>query len=156
MSLYAVPKDLVKEDRGGAPGKNGGTDERLYRGGLDQVRDIVPHALGRRLYFRRWRQVRQVRHLEILQRGQIHAISGLPARNNGQVHEVAPVQQTRALRAHHGLRDSLHRQTNAGVKHVRKLSRCSRPLARALRPLLIESSDGRRRLLDTEGGSLEK
>ena len=67
MSLDAVPEDLVEENRGGASGKDGGTDERLNGGRLDQVRDIVSHAFGRRLNLRRWRQVRQVGHLEILQ-----------------------------------------------------------------------------------------
>ena len=68
MTFDPVAEDLMKEDARRSPGQNRWTDERLYRGGLQQLRQIIAGTIGAGADCFRLGQTRQVARLKIFEK----------------------------------------------------------------------------------------
>ena len=105
MPLDAVTENLVEENRGGASGKNRGTNERSTAGACTSFDNSRPPR-GRSIQHRLRGQMRQIGSLKILQRDQVHSIRRFAARHDGKSDKIASVQQPRAFGADHVLGNS--------------------------------------------------
>jgi hypothetical protein len=100
MAFDPVAEDLVEEDRGGASGENGGTDERIDHRSFEQRSQVLRDSGDGGLYLFVIRKAGCLFSLEAVGGDKVHAIGCFALGDDRDSREAAAVLQLRTLGVH--------------------------------------------------------